>query len=309
LALDLVDERTPAIVLARMSYASAGIAGVLYEAEIQLTSSEKALALYRSLGDWLGIALSQAQLGDALRRLGRREEAQQMLLEPLWHLRKLGAGRRLAHALSVMSIICSANGDFTAARSYVAEAIATYKAIGAHRTSAYCIADNLAEIELDAGNPELTFQSALDALRIQRPFNDPAIIAGTLNTMSACRISLADYDGAETYARESLAISNESHSVAYVARSLQRLATVAALRAHGAYDPRHAHAARLFGFVDACLAALGSPRDTLHDRREYDRAMAVLCNAMSSDQLAKLMNEGAAMSEEQVTDEALAGAI
>ena len=140
------------------------------------------------------------------------------------------------------------------------------------------------------------------SLRIQRPFNDPTIIAGTLNTMSACRIFLADYDGAETYARESLAISNESHSGAYVARSLQRLATVAALRAHGARDPRHAHAARLFGFVNACLAALGSPRDTLHDRREYDRAMVVLCNAMSSDQLAKLMNEGAAMSEEQVTE-------
>ena len=126
--------------------------------------------------------------------------------------------------------------------------------------------------------------------------------------MSACRISLADYDGAETYARESLAISNESHSGAYVARSLQRLATVAALRAHGAHEPRsepYAHAARLFGFVDACLAALGSPRDTLHDRREYDRAMAVLCNAMSSDQLADHMNAEAGMSEEQAINEAL----
>ena len=32
LALDLVDERTPAIVLARINYASASIAGVLYDA-------------------------------------------------------------------------------------------------------------------------------------------------------------------------------------------------------------------------------------------------------------------------------------
>ena len=101
------------------------------------------------------------------------------------------------------------------------------------------------------------------------------------------------------------------HSSAYVARSLQRLATVAALRAQSAHDPRaaYAHAARLFGFVDACLAALGSPRDTLYDRQEYERAMAVLCNAMSSDQLAKLMNEGAAMSEEQVDRRSPGGAI
>ena len=92
------------------------------------------LALYRSLGDGFGIARSQALLGDAFRRLGRSEEAEQMLLEALTHLRKPGAGRHLAYALSAMSIICSANGDFTAARSYIAEAIATYKAIGAHRT-------------------------------------------------------------------------------------------------------------------------------------------------------------------------------
>jgi non-specific serine/threonine protein kinase len=312
LALDLVDERTPVIALARINYANASIAGVLYEAEIELTSSEKALALYRSLGDGFGIARSQALLGDAYRRLGRSEEAEQMLLEALTHLRKLGAGRQLAYALSAMSLVCSANGDFTAARSYVAEAIAIYKALGAHRTLAYSIADALIEVELDAGNPELAFQSALDVLPILRTLNDATIVAGTLNTMSACRISLADYDRAEAYARESLVISNELHLSTYVARSLQRLATVATLRAQSAHEPRaepYARATRLFGFVDACLAALGSRRDTLHDRREYERAMAVLRNAMSSDQLAKLMNEGAAMSEEQVIDEALADAI
>jgi len=312
LALDLVDERTPAIVLARINYARASIAGVLYEAEIELTSGEKALALYRSLGDGFGIARSQALLGDAFRRLGRSEEAEQMLLEALTHLRKLGAGRQLAYALSAMSIICSANGDFTAARGYVAEASAIYKAIGAHRALAYSIADNLVEIELDAGNPELAFQSALDVLPILRTLNDATIVAGTLNTMSACRISLADYDGAEACARESLVISTELHSSAHIARSLQRLATVTALRAQSAHQPRaepYARAARLFGFVDACLAALGSPRDTLHDRQEYERAMAVLRNAMSSDQLANLMNEGTAMSQEQAIDEALVDAI
>ncbi len=312
LALDLVDEGTPAVVLARINYASASIAGVLYDAEMELASSEKAVALYRSLGDVFGIGRSQALLGDALRRLGRSEEAEQMVLEALTHLRKLGAGRQLAYALSAMSIICSANGDFTAARSYVAEASAIYKAIGAHRTLAYSIADTLVVIELDAGNAELAFQSALDVLPILRTLNDATVVAGTLNAMSACRISLADYDGAEAYARESLVISNELRSSAYVARSLQRLATVAALRAQSAHErraERYARATRLFGFVDACLAALGSPRDTLHDRQEYERAMAVLRNAMSSDQLANLMNEGAAMSEEQAIDEVLADAI
>ena len=309
LALDLVDERTPANVLARINYASASLASVLKQGEIELASSEKALALYRSLDDAFGIARSQALLGDALRRLGRTEEAEPILVAALTQLRQLGSRRHLAYALCAMGAICSANGDFTAARSYVAEANAIYEAIGARGQLAHSISDNLAEIELDAGNPELAFRSALDVLPVLRTVNDARVVASTLNAMSACRISLADYDGAEAYARESLVISNELHLSTHVARSLQRLATVAALRAQSAHErraERYARATRLFGFVDACLAALGSPRDTLYDRQEYERAMAVLCNAMSSDQLATLMSEGAAMSEEQAIDEALA---
>jgi predicted ATPase/transcriptional regulator with XRE-family HTH domain len=312
LALDLVDERTPANVLARINYASAALAGVLKEGEIELASSEKALALYRRLDDAFWIARSQALLGDALRRLGRTEEAEPILVAALTQLRQLGSRKHLGYALCAMAAICSANGDFSAARTYVAEANAIYKAIGANGTLAYSISDNLAEIELDAGNPELAFRCALDVLPILRTLNDATIVVGTLNTMSACRICLADYDGAEAYARESLVISNELHLSTHVARSLQRLATVAALRAQSAHELRaepYARATRLFGFVDACLAALGSPRDTLYDRQEYERAMAVLRNAMSSDQLANLMNEGAAMREEQAIDEALVDAI
>jgi tetratricopeptide (TPR) repeat protein len=303
LALDLVDEGTPARTLAGISYASAVVAGTLDEAEKEFTSSEKALVLYRDLGDAFRIALCQVQLCDALVRLGRSEEAEPILLEAITELRRLGIRRYLGYALRVMGAICVANGDFTSARSHVAEAIVIYKAIGAEHIAAMAVGIDLAYAELKAGNAELAFQQASDALPILRAFNG-AEVAEALNTMSACRVSLADYGGAEAYARESLAFSRELRSSAHVARALQRLGVVAALRPQGAPDRRAECAARLFGFVDARLADLGSPRVPF-DQREYERAMTLLRDTMSSDQLACFMDAGAAMSEEQAIDEAL----
>ena len=308
LALDRVDERTPAILLARINYASAVIACNLFETEIELTSSEKALVLYREVGDAFGIALSRVQLGDALRRLGRSEEAEQTLREALTQLRQLGVPKRLAYALRVMGSVCRANGDLTGARSHVAEAIAIYNALGAQRMTAFTIADDLAEIELGAGNAGLARQYLSDALPILRTFDDGMPAAMALNTMSACCVALADYDEAESYPRESFVFSSESHSSAHGAYALQRLAAVAALRPQGASEhvaEAHEHAARLFGFVDARLAAFGSPRE-FHNRHEYERVLAVLFGAMASDRVACLMQAGAAMSEEEAFEQARA---
>jgi predicted ATPase len=307
LALHLVDEGTAAGAVARINYASAVVAGTLDEPEKEFTGSEKALGLYRELGDAFGIALSQVQLCDALVRLGRCDEAEPVLLEALTGLRQLGARRYLGYALRVMGAISVSNGDFTAARTYVAEAIVIYKAIGAQHIAAMAVGIDLAYAELMAGNAQLAFRHASDALPILRAFNG-AEVAEALNTMSACLTSLGDYDGAEAYARESLAFSRELHSSAHVARALQRFAVIAVLRPYGApernVDP-YVRAARLYGFVHARRADLGSPQIPAHGR-EQKRVSALMLAAMGSDELSALMNAGAAMNEEQAIDEALA---
>ena len=91
LALELADEGTAASVLARINRASAIVANAFAQGEIELTSSKKALALYRELDDRFGMARSQAHFCNALMRLGRGEEAEPMLLETLTQLRQLGA--------------------------------------------------------------------------------------------------------------------------------------------------------------------------------------------------------------------------
>ena len=310
LALDLADKDTGTELLAKIHYARSGVASGLAEPEVELTSAEKALALYRDVGDAFGIARSQVKLGNALKNLGRSKEAEPMLLEGLAKLRELGPCTHLGYALRVMSQVNLANGDFATARRHLAEALAIYKITGAHRFVAVAIATDSTEVELNAGNAELALRLALDVLPTLRAYNDPALFRA-LPIASACCISMCDYDGAESYAREAVIFSSELHSASHLAHALQKLAVVATLRAQR--DPERraepcARAARLLGFVDERLAALASPRD-FHDLQEYERALVLLRGAIGREQLATLMNEGAQMSQEQATDEALANRI
>ena len=307
LALDLADKDTVTELLAKIHYASAAVAGTLAEPEIELTSSEKALALYRDVGDSFGIARSQVKLGNALKNLGRSKEAEPILLEGLAKLRELGPCYHLGYALRVMSQVSLGKGDFATARRHVAEALAISKVTGAHRFAAVAVATDSTEVELNAGNADLALRLALDTLPTLRAYNDPALLRA-LPIASACCIAMSDYDGAESYARDAVIFSSELHSDTHVVHALQKLAVVATLRAQR--DPERraepcARAARLLGFIDERLAALASPRD-FHDRQEYERALALLCGAIGREQLTTLMSEGAQMSQEQAIDEALA---
>ncbi|MGA8097713.1 MAG: hypothetical protein WB810_03535, partial [Candidatus Cybelea sp.] len=101
LAMNLVDESTPATVLASISYADAVVSNIFDESKKELASSEKALALYRELGNDLGIAKSRTQAARALVRLGRNTEAEPMLLDALTYFRQLGDRRRIGYVLRV----------------------------------------------------------------------------------------------------------------------------------------------------------------------------------------------------------------
>ena len=308
LALDLVDESTPAIVLASITYADVVVSNTFDESEKELASSEKALALFRELGDDHGMAKSRAQAARALVRLGRSTEAEPLLLDALTQFRQLSYRRRIGYALRVMSMVDTVKGDFSAARSHMAEAVTLYKAVGAQNLVAISLATDLPEVEFYAGNAELAVRQALDALPALRAFNEVSVVVDTLNNVSAYLISLSRFEEAETYARESLLVSSEMHCSAKAARAIEKLAVLAAVRRRGVLETppqSFVRAARLFGFVEG-LGGRGTRRGDPIDQQQYEQALAVLRGTMGSDQLASRMNAGAAISEEQAIDEALA---
>ena len=301
LAVELIDERTPSNVIARLNGAEAAIAPLLGELKVLLTSGESALVRYRDLGDELGIARAQSVFGAVLMGFGRSAEAEPLVREALATTRRLSAGRFLAFALRSVATACYLNGDFAAAREYIAEELVIYKALGAERTAGVAIAFTLAPLEFEAGNAELALQHASEALATFRSLSDE-LFASTLTSMSVYLVSLARYDEAEAHAREALNVGRKARLDGVIAQALQHLAAVAALRPQDIPERRAAariKAARILGFVDALENPLWPG-----EQREHDRAISVLRDAMGADEVANLMAEGAIMTEDQAIAEA-----
>ncbi len=301
-ALELVDEHTPSSVLARLGYAEATIAMALQQDEAQLASSRSAVARYRDVGHSLGIALAQSREAQALLNFGRIVEAKSVLEEALPLARAVHNRWLVGYLLRLFGHACALDGDLVSARSYVAEALQNYEAVGAELDVGWTM-ETLSWIDFRAGDSELALRDTTESLAIFRRFNHVRGITIILNHMARYLVSLTRYSAAEKSAREALYMAREHHLDVLAAYALQHLGAIAALQPQSAADPRHTgykQAARIFGFVDARLAAMGTAR--AEEQQEYDRVLNVLRDAMGADALGKLMAAGAALTEEQAVE-------
>ncbi|MGA8534116.1 MAG: helix-turn-helix domain-containing protein [Candidatus Tumulicola sp.] len=306
-ARELADEQTPASVLARLDYTEATIALVLHQAQVHLVGSRSAVARYRAVGDSLGIALARTREAQALLHLGQVAEAQLALQEALSLARKVDNSWLLGTILRCSGTIGIVDGDIDTARDQIEEALQRYEDLGSKRDVAWAVYDLSLVDYFGARNAELALRHATDALATFRAINHPRGVANTLNVMTIYLTSMARYAEAETNAHEMLNLAREHHLDVLAAFALQRLAAIAALQSHVAAErspTAYAPAARILGFVDARLAAMGSPRHQ-HEQPEYDQALVVLRAAIDADALVKLMTEGATMTEEQAVEQAL----
>jgi predicted ATPase/transcriptional regulator with XRE-family HTH domain len=302
LALELVDELTPASVLAVLEYCEATVAMLLREYHRQLTCATSASARYLTVGDSLSAARAQDVASLALFLLGRVREAGALAQEVLARARSAGDRRLVALALRTLSSVCASTGDLAKARQYVAEALQIYGVLGATHDASSALND-LAYVESCAGNAELALRHSADALARCRDTDDLSATMDARDALTKNLIWLGRYDPAEERAREMLGIARERHEDVYAAFALQHLGSIIALRPHVAAQAR-LHAARVLGFSEARIAAMGSAR-ALDYQWVYDRTVAALCDAMGAAAFEKLVAEGAAMTEEQAVDEAL----
>ena len=60
----------------------------------------------------------------------------------------------------------------------------------------------------------------------------------------------------------------------------------------------------ILGYVDTRILALEAPREYTK-QQEYDKMIAALRDALGEDELAKLLDEGSAWSEDQAVAEAM----
>ncbi|MFY9664606.1 MAG: helix-turn-helix domain-containing protein [Candidatus Cybelea sp.] len=305
-ARDLVDEQTPTSVLAGLSLSEAMNATDFGEPKIMLSNSESAIASYRAVGDLLGAARAQSIAGYALTALGRGAEAKPRLEEVLAVARRLENRRLILFTLRCLGYASARAGDLIAARGYLAEVLVICEAIG-NKLMVAMVEDDLAEVEYQTGNGELAVHHSTNALAVLGALNETRIVRLVLtNNASLFLVSSARYDEAQERAREALALARERGHDAFAMYALQHLGYVAALTPQVGAEgtPKaYARAARILGFADAQIAAMGFAREIL-GKQEYDRVLAVLRDAMGAELVANLMADGAAMTEHQAVAEA-----
>ena len=127
-----------------------------------------------------------------------------------------------------------------------------------------------------------------------------ASIAST--NLAAYLIAMARYDEAYGPTRGAVElVAREPQRFATIAWALQHLAAIAALRPSEDIDRSRsdfARAARVLGFVDARIAALGAPRE-FTEQQEYERVTTALRKVFRQGELEMLLLTGASMTDDR----------
>lgn len=159
---------------------------------------------------------------------------------------------------------------------------------------------DFASLVFDEGNPEsavtlLTDQFArgFNALMVPRIFVTHQL--GILEYL----LPLGRYEEMLEYARRALSGALDQHLDVSATQALGWLATIATLRAPRPKLDVDARAARVLGFVEARLQTLGSAP------QNHELTLAALREAMGAGTAAKLMAEGAKMTEDETVESAL----
>jgi predicted ATPase/class 3 adenylate cyclase len=261
-------------------------------------AAERAVQLYASVDEGGWIARAQQYLAFSLLQMGRLDEAKATIEQALATSRARGDTLNVGGCLGVQTSIERRLGDFGAGRALLTQALAAWKALG-NDTGLANVLSNLGELEFADGNPQQALRAASEALEIYVRGKHATNIAIGQNNSAAYRIALGDLSAARDSAREGLRMARQTGYELYIASALQHLALLAVLGG----DARRG--AQLLGYVDTQHSALGIQRDTT-EQWGYDKLMAALRQTLRATEIAHLVAEGAAWSEDHAIDEALA---
>ena len=305
-ALAAAGGSTPPLVRARLELGEATLASSLSQFRAALTASERALELFGELGDARGTAAAQRWAGRSLVYLGEVDRGEALLQQSLATLKAEGL-RRLGPTLRDLAAARAIQGDMPAARSLFEQALASYKESDDEYNVAVT-AGTLAEAEFRCGDAEAAIRVAEEGLAAARALGRAVRLeAWLLGNMAAFQLERERFANARDRAREALRLARTAEVEIDVVIALQHLATVAALRPPDDERPAAADresAARLLGYVDARLAALGVVREVT-EQDLYDKALSALRANLESSTLAGCIEAGGAYSEERAVTESL----
>jgi predicted ATPase/class 3 adenylate cyclase/Tfp pilus assembly protein PilF len=253
----------------------------------------RAVEVARATSDANEIARALAILGACYRSAGRFDEAERKLSEAYESPESLS--RITANSvLRIWAVTDLQRGEIDLARRRFSE-VARLERPGSEAHASALL--NLGELEFATGHIERARAAAHQAENTYAALNSVYLVLLSSN-LAAYAMADGDIDAARDHLRDALDLHNRSHS-GWLHMALENHALLAALLAD------HERAVALAGFTDAAYGSRGEVRQYT-ERSGYERLIALLREVYSADELARRMNEGAGLTEEQALAHAAA---
>jgi len=259
---------------------------------------ERALALWRELGDKLGMADALLNLGRVARLQGDYERSEKLVQESLALFRDQQTMWGVVWSLISLGDVALDQGDPAQALGPIEEALALTESLGDTYGNmwARCLRGRLAHLQGDLEQAAMLLEESLAWLRNWR---SPSIFE-ILNDLGRVALDQGDTDRAAALFRESLKLSWEPGNEIDITLSLVGLAGVAGELG------QPARAAQLLGAAEAIRESIGRSLTPV-ERTVLDRYAAAIRAQLDDATFAVMWAEGQKMTLEQAKAEALGG--
>jgi tetratricopeptide (TPR) repeat protein len=262
-----------------------------YSAPAQaMAALERSIDLYRHLGNAPALGHALIRRGAMLARLGRFEQSALSLAEAFEVLKCVDQPKVLGSYFTELGFLKMLVGDPTSARRHYEKALLLYRDSGAE-SAALAVLGILADATWALGDLDAALTAFVEivARMRQSPLARKYVLGVSLANLAGLRTERGELHEALAAAREALPLL---HDAGMAWNVLDHLALRAALAG------KVANAAYLAGFVDSTYAAKESPRQP-NEARARTRLHALLREQVESDELKRLLVEGAKMSEDE----------
>jgi ATP/maltotriose-dependent transcriptional regulator MalT len=330
-ALSRSDE-VAAEVRAKALYAASQLHNALGSLDRAEELCEQSLALYRELGDTMGIASCLHLLADIASGRGNLAVARALGEESLMLFREVGDRRSVAYLLFHLGSVAVDQGEYARGRDLLTESLTINRELGNTRIVAHSLL-YLAQLYHVSGGDLAQAHTWLDeSFALFREVGDKEGIASCLSLTGRLALSEGDTASARSLNEQALALFKEMKQQHGTALSLYALAQVAealgdhagsqalyeqgvvvvrksgdkwtilfgleGLAAAVAAQGNHTWAAHLWGAAEALREAIGAPLP-LVERAPYHRAVEALRSQLGEQAFAAAWAQGRTLSPEQ----------
>jgi predicted ATPase/class 3 adenylate cyclase/DNA-binding CsgD family transcriptional regulator len=328
----LRSDEVAAPVRAKALYAASQLNDALGSLDRAEALCEESLALYRELGDIMGIASCLHSLADIAWGRGNLSVARALGEESLMLFRELGDKRSVAYLLYHLGSLAIEQGDYARGRNLLTESLTTNRELGDTRINALSLFKLALSYRLSGGGLAQAHTLLDESFALSRELGDKESIANCLSLSGMLALDEGNTALARSLCEQALGLFKEMQKQHDTAVSLYALAQVATAQgdhvdsqalyeqgigvANKAADKRaipsglegvaavlaaqgnHTWAAHLWGAAEALREAIGEHLPPF-ERAHYNRAVAASCSQLGEQAFATAWAEGRVLSPEQ----------